>query len=152
MKRGTFKTRRLILREITSNDYEVWFEAYVHRKTSQSKWYSGPLPPEKCSRKIFKEVMREHHRLAKADDYYCYYIFDRKSGAIVGKIDFDIFVRGTHQFANFGYQIFNQYWGNGYGREAAKCGLSIGFKHLKLNRLEAAINTPEKYSPVQLSI
>lgn len=146
MKRGIFKTRRLILRAITSTDYDAWFDAYVHRKPAQSKWDSGPLPKRKCSRSVFKKVMKEHERLAKTDDYYRYYIFNKKSGAIVGQIDFDIFVRSTHQFANFGYQIFNQHWGNGYGQEAAKCGLLIGFKHLKLNRLEAAINIDNKKS------
>lgn len=146
MKREIFKTRRLILRGITPTDYDVWLDAYVNRKPVQNKWDSGPSSVKECSRSVFKKVMNEHERLAKDDDYYRYYIFDKKSGAIVGQIDFDIFVRSTHQFANFGYQIFNQHWGNGYGQEAAKCGLLIGFKHLKLNRLEAAINLDNKKS------
>ncbi|MBK9324762.1 MAG: GNAT family N-acetyltransferase [Bdellovibrionaceae bacterium] len=146
MKREVFKTRRLILRAITSTDYDVWFDAYVHRKPVQSKWDSGPASAKECSRRVFNKVMKEHERLAKADDYYRYYIFIKKSGAIVGQIDFDIYVRSTHQFANFGYQIFNQHWEKGYGREAAERGLMIGFKHLKLNRLEAAINLDNKKS------
>lgn len=150
MKREIFKTRRLILRAITSGDYNVWFDAYVNRKPAQSKWDSGPLPKKECSRSVFKKLMRRLEQLAKDDDYYRYYIFNKKSGAIVGQIDFDIYVRSTHQFSNFGYQIFNQHWGNGYGREAAKLGLLIGFKYLKLNRLEAAINLDNKKS-IQLA-
>jgi RimJ/RimL family protein N-acetyltransferase len=42
--------------------------------------------------------------------------------------------------ANFGYQVHNCYWGKGYGREAAKAALKIGFSQLCLNRLEAAID------------
>lgn len=146
MKRGVFKTRRLILREILSQDFEVWFDAYVNRLPAKSKWDSGPMPAKKCSRKVFQKVMKEHQQLAKKDDYYRYYVFEKKTGAIVGQIDFDIFVRSTHQFANFGYQIYNRHWRNGYGKEASQAGLKIGFKHLKLNRLEAAINLDNRKS------
>lgn len=83
---------------------------------------------------------------AKADDSYWYAIFEKHDGSLIGYIDFDIFARGVHQFANFGYQIFNRHWGQGYGREAAAAGLRIGFQHLKLNRLEAAINLDNKKS------
>jgi len=150
MKMEISKTRRLVLRAITSNDYNVWFDAYVNRRPVQSKWDSGPLSKKECSRSAFKKLMKRLEQLAKADDYYRYYIFNKKSGAIVGQIDFDIYVRSTHQFSNFGYQIFNQHWENGYGCEAAKHGLLIGFKHLKLNRLEAAINLDNKKS-IQLA-
>lgn len=146
MKRGIFKTKRLILREITLKDFEVWFDAYVNRLPAKNKWDSGPIHEKKCSRKVFQKVMKEHQILAKTDDYYRYYVFEKKTGAIVGQIDFDIFVRSTHQFANFGYQIYNRHWGHGYGVEASEAGLKIGFKHLKLNRLEAAINLDNRKS------
>lgn len=146
MKRGIFKTERLVLKEIKPKDFEVWFDAYVNRLAAKSKWDSGPMPAKKCSRKVFLKVLKEHQRLAKTDDYYRYYIFEKETGAIVGQIDFDIFVRSTHQFANFGYQIYNRHWGKGYGKEASAEGLKIGFKHLKLNRLEAAINLDNKKS------
>lgn len=64
----------------------------------------------------------------------------------MGFIDFDIFLRSTHQFANFGYVIHNTHWGRGFGQEAARAGLRIGFEKLKLNRLEAAINLDNKKS------
>ncbi len=146
MKREIFKSRRLILRALTSKDYDVWFNAHVDRLSAQSKWDEGPLPAKKCSRAVFKRIVKKQKRLAKMDDYYCFYLFTKESGEMVGYIDFNIFVRGTHQFANFGYQIYNRYWRKGYGKEAAQKGLLIGFNHLKLNRLEAAINLDNKVS------
>ncbi|AGH95930.1 GNAT family N-acetyltransferase [Pseudobdellovibrio exovorus] len=146
MRRGLFKTRRLILRAINSKDYDVWFDAYVNRLPQKSRWDAPPLSADKCTRKIFQKVLKEHEQLAKVDDYYRYYLFEKKTGAIVGQVDFDIFVRSTHQFANFGYQIYNRHWGKKLGKEAATMGLKIGFKHLKLNRLEAAINLDNKKS------
>ncbi len=146
MKRNIFKTKRLILRRLKTADYKAWFDAYVNSNPEKNRWDRGPMSAKDCTRKIFKQVMTKQEKLAKKDDYYRYYIFEKKSKAIVGFIDFDIFVRGTHQFANFGYQIFNRHWGKGYGQEAAAMGLKIGFKNLKLNRLEAAINLDNKKS------
>lgn len=146
MKRNIFKTKRLILRSLKSVDYKVWFEAYVNSEPEKNRWDIGPLRAKDCTRTIFKLVMNTQKKRAEKDDYYRYYIFEKKSGAIIGFIDFDIFVRSTHQFANFGYQIFNRHWGEGYGQEAAAMGLKIGFKNLNLNRLEAAINLDNKKS------
>lgn len=146
MRRLEFKTKRLVLRALKKSDYDVWFDAYVNGLPQKSRWDRAPMDPKKCSLKWFDKVKKEHEDIAKKDDYYRYYAFEKKTGAIVGLIDFDIFVRGVHQTANFGYQIFNRHWGKGYGQEAASAGLKIGFKQLKLNRLEAAVNTDNKKS------
>lgn len=146
IKRVETKTRRLVLRALKSSDYKAWYDAYVNPKPKQSKWDRGPLDPKLCTRRWFNKIRKEHQDLARKDDYYRYYVFEKKSGAIVGQIDFDIFVRGSHQFANFGYQIYNRHWGKGYGQEAAQAGLRMGFKQLKLNRLEAAINLDNRKS------
>lgn len=146
MKREAFKTKKLILRPLKFTDYDEWFDCYVNSLPAQSKWDIKPRKVKDCTKAIFKKVMAEHQKLAATDDYYRYYVFENNTCAIVGQIDFDIFVRSTHQFANFGYQIYNRHWGKGYGQEASAAGLKIGFKKLKLNRLEAAINLDNKKS------
>jgi RimJ/RimL family protein N-acetyltransferase len=146
MKRFPVRTRRLILRPVQLNDYEAWFDAYVNGLPKQTKWDCEPVKPKRCTRKIFYKLKRQYDSLAEKDDYYRYYVFEKKTGAIVGHIDFDIFLRSTHQFANFGYQIYNRHWGHGFGREAARAGLKIGFRQLRLNRLEAAINLDNRKS------
>lgn len=146
MKLLEVKTPRLTLRPLRKSDYINWHDAYAKGLPKKSKWDQGPLESKKCTKKVFEKVKNKLDRLAKKDDYYRFYVFEKKSGAIVGQIDFDIFVRSTHQFCNFGYQIFNRYWGKGYGQEASAAGLRIGFKQLKLNRLEAAINLDNKKS------
>jgi [ribosomal protein S5]-alanine N-acetyltransferase len=139
------RTRRLVLRSLKASDYAAWFDAYANRLAKQNEWDSGPVPARRCSRLIFKRLMKKLSNLARADDYYRYGVFERKSGKLVGQIDIDVFVRGSHQFANFGYQMYNRHWGLGYGQEAAAAGLRAGFR-LKLNRLEAAINFTNKKS------
>ena len=146
MKRLEVRTRRLILRPLMPSDYTAWSDAYTKGLPQQNKWDRDPYDPKKWNRKWFNTMRREHERLAQADDYYRYYVFEKRSRTLLGQIDFNIFARDTHQFANFGYQIFNRHWGHGYGREAAKAGLKIGFRQLKLNRLEAAINLDNRKS------
>jgi [ribosomal protein S5]-alanine N-acetyltransferase len=146
MIRKTHKTKRLILRPLQKSDYDVWFDAYANCLPKKSKWDRGPLERKLCTRKWFIKTKKKLEQLAKKDDYYRYYIFEKSTGRIIGLIDFDIFVRSTHQFANFGYQIYNRHWGKGYGIEASLKGLQIGFRDLKLNRLEAAINLDNRKS------
>ncbi len=65
------------------------------------------MKASQSTKKWFNKVKNEHEKLAKRDDYYRHYVFEKKTGAIVGQ---------------------------------------IGFKHLCLNRLEAAINLDNKIS------
>lgn len=146
LKLKTINTRRLTLRVLTAKDYKAWFDGYTHRNPAQSKWDSGPRAKKDCTKAIFLKLVQRLKRFAKEDDYYRLYVFEKKSGKIVGEVDFDIYVRSTHQFSNFGYQIYNRYWRKGYGQEAALAGLKVGFKDLKLNRLEAAINLDNRKS------
>ncbi|WP_293931173.1 GNAT family N-acetyltransferase [Iodobacter sp.] len=138
--RRAVKTARLTLRSLKPSDYPLWFDALVNRVPLQSKWDLGPVEPEKCTPADFIHLIKRHKEMAKKDDWYFYGVFENHTGQLIGHVDFDIFSRNTHQFANFGYQLYNRHWGLGYGQEAAAAGLKIGFKQLKLNRLEAAIN------------
>lgn len=146
MIRKEVRTRRLTLRPLKVSDYSNWYDCWVNRLESQSEWDSGPKPANKCTKAQFVKLIARHKKLAKNDDYYWFGVFEKKTGHLVGGIDIDVFVRSTHQFANFGYVIYNRYWGYGYGQEAAAAGLRIGFKQLKLNRLEAAINLHNRKS------
>lgn len=139
-------TKRLILRPLKPSDYSNWFDCWVNGLPSQNRWDSGPKSSRQCSKAIFMKLIFKHKKLANDDDYYWFGVFERKSGNLIGGIDFDIFTRSAHQFCNFGYVIYNRHWGQGYGQEAAAAGLRIGFKQLKLNRLEAAINLDNRKS------
>jgi len=142
----SYKTKRLIIRPLELSDYEAWVDAYVNGYEKSSKWDRSPKSLKKCDHETFTKLYNRLNDLASKDDYYRFTIFEKDTLTILGEIDFDIYVRSTHQFANFGYFIFNRYWGLGYGLESSSCGLKIGFKELKLNRLEAAINLDNKKS------
>lgn len=98
------------------------------------------MDAKKCSKGDFRKIMRRHERMAKQDRCYVYGAFDKKTGTLIGVVDIFVIVRDHYQMGNLGYQIHNRYWGKGYGKEATYAALKIGFRDLKLNRLEAAIN------------
>lgn len=140
MKRKQFATRRMILRPYRLSDYPTWRDAYVNCLPKRNKYDKGPLAREKCSLREFRKIMTRHERMAKADRVYVYGAFLKSSGVLVGVVDVFVIVRDCYQMGNLGYQIHNRYWGRGYGKEAAIGALKIGFSHLKLNRLEAAVD------------
>lgn len=146
MRRPTIETKRLILRPLRKSDYWTWYESNVECAPKKNKWDTGPRKPETCTRKWFDKIRKRHQDLAKNDDYYFFGAFEKSTGRLVGHVDIDVFVRSTHQFANFGYYLHNPYYGKGYGQEAAAAGLQIGFQYLKLNRLEAAVNLDNRKS------
>ena len=146
MKQKEVRTDRLIIRPLKLSDYSVWLEVVTNSLPAHNRWDKGPLPKSKRTLSQFKKLVTKYNAAAKMDDSYWYGVFEKKTGLLVGAIDFDIFKRSTHQFANFGYSIYNRYWGQGFGPEAALAGLKIGFTQLSLNRLEAAINLDNKKS------
>jgi hypothetical protein len=91
-------------------------------------------------------IVKRHRELAKKDDWYFWGLFEKDSRKLVGHIDFDIFTRNEQQFANFGYYLHNQFYGYGYGLEAAAMGLRIAFSFLKKNQ-----DTPRLVSSPKLT-
>lgn len=140
MKKNEFRTRRLFIRPLKMSDYPQWRAGVMSGLAKQDKWDREPLTKKEASKARFQKLVSQIRQMAKMDDVYIFSVFEKRSGKLIGTIDFDVFIRACHQFANFGYFISNTHRGMGYGQEAARAGLTIGFKHLKLNRLEAAIN------------
>lgn len=140
------KTKRLVLRDLDLNDYEEWFRYSVKRTPSRNSWDLKPHGASRCTRGNFKKGRQTSFDKIKNDKAYRLWIFTKKDHVLIGQIDFHIYERGHLEFANFGYAVHSDYWGHGYGREAALAGLFYGFKHLKLNRLEAAIDPKNKKS------
>jgi ribosomal-protein-alanine N-acetyltransferase len=122
------------------SDYSAWYRAFVECGPAKNKWASSPKKPEQNTREVLKRVLAKRKQLAKKDEYYRVQAFEKKTGEMVGHFDFEIYARRALQFANFGYLLHNPYWGKGYATEMCAAALQIGFKHLKLHRLEGSIN------------
>ncbi|MBH46914.1 MAG: hypothetical protein CME71_01950 [Halobacteriovorax sp.] len=141
MKRNSYTTKRLEIRAYTLKDYKAWFEAYTESLPKSSKHDVEPYLASECSKQVFKTFVVKHRELAKIDRTYIWGIYDKKSGVQVGTIDIHILVRDELQKANLGYRIFNRYWRKGFAKEAVKKICKEALIDLKLNRLEAVIDS-----------
>lgn len=66
--------------------------------------------------------------------------------AAPGNIDLSTIRRGEYQWAILGYEIHNQHWKQGFGKEAVRAALIAGFETLGYHRIEAAINIDNQAS------
>lgn len=141
-----YKTPRLIIRPFKLSDYKVWSEGLRLRGPARDKFDLGPPPETKLTKDYFKIVVARYQKAAKADQFFMYGLFDRKTGACVGSLDLYVIQRMPMLWGNLGYQIHNHRAGQGLGKEAAKMGLKIGFQDLQFHRIEASIEPAHKAS------
>lgn len=101
------------------------------------------------TKREFKKVLASQSQRRKDDTFYSLGVFDA-SGALVGAVSLMEVARGVSHSAYLGYRIFNTHWSLGYGKEAVQAVLDIGFKDLKLHRIEAGIE-PRNIRSIKLA-
>ncbi len=117
------KTKRLIIRPLKISDYKKSFA-------------------DQCSFDFFKKMIKKYQNFREEKIYYNFGIFEKKSGQLVGELDFDV----KNKKASIGYAIFEEHWYQGFGREAVKEAIQYGFKKLKLEEIFAKIGFDNKKS------
>lgn len=144
------KTNRLELRPFKTSDYDSWVRQSNGRRKKQNRFDRRPTPKHLLGRKYYNAWLKKMNRLAEIDCLYTFGIFEKKSGDCVGTVNFTIISRLKLQFANTGYEVSNQYWGNGYAVEALKALTGPVMRILKLHRIEAGIE-PDNTSSIKVA-
>lgn len=134
------RSQRLEMRPLELSDYEAWKQGQLNRKPKQNKYDKGPPPENTLSRDYLKRWIRANRKAVKRDIVYAFAIFNKSTNEFLGHVSFGIIHRGPYQFANLGYELNNQYWGQGFAQEAVKASTHFIFKKTKLHRVEAGIN------------
>ncbi|MCY7321391.1 MAG: GNAT family N-acetyltransferase [Phormidesmis sp. CAN_BIN36] len=142
----TIATERLILRSQQPSDYECWLAGFAGRSPSQHQYDDGLVSLEHCDREWFTALCQRHQQQALADQVFVFGIFDRQTEQHLGNIDLSTMRRGDYQWAILGYEIHNQHWKQGFGKEAVRAALIAGFDRLDYHRIEAAINLDNQAS------
>ena len=135
-----FKTKRLIIRPLSSSDYANWKEAFSSLKPKKNRWDWENLPKKSLTKISFLKSVKQLNRDIENDITYRLAVFEKKSGALIGHTFLMDISRGIFQNAYLGYQIFNPYWGQGFGQEMVEGTVLLAFKSLKLHRVEAGIS------------
>lgn len=139
-------TERLILRPQQPSDYEDWYAGFSGRMESQHQYDDGLVSLEHCDRQWFTSLCQRHQQEALSDLFFIFGIFDRNTRQHFGNIDLSTIKRENYQWAVIGYEIHNQYWRKGIGKEAVRAALIAGFESLGYHRIEAIINLDNQAS------
>ena len=136
----TIDTERLILRPQQPSNYETWYAGFSGRLPKQHQYDDGLVSLAHCDRQWFADLCQRHQQQALTDQVFVFGIFSRQTAQYLGNIDLSTIRRREHQWAILGYEIHNQHWRQGFGREAVRAILIAGFETLGYHRIEAAIN------------
>lgn len=145
MKYLVRKTPRLVVRPLHLKDFTAWREAHLAMAKPKNIWDLGARSRRRLTLPQFRKILRSLSDRQKRDVFYDFGVFE-KNGALVGHASVMEVARGISQTAFLGYSIYNGYWGKGYAKEAVRAVLDIGFRDLKLHRLEAGIEPGNKRS------
>lgn len=139
------KTRRLVIRPLEVKDYAAWKEANLRMGKPQNTWDLGPRSPDALRKSDYRSILRAQAEKRKRDYFYDLAVFN-KSGQLIGGVSLMEVSRAISQSCFLGYRIFNGHWGQGYAKEAAQAVIDIGFRDLKLHRIEAGIEPNNRRS------
>ncbi|MGM0847018.1 MAG: GNAT family N-acetyltransferase [Bacillota bacterium] len=140
------ETERLIVRPLTKEDYIVWLKGFNDRMPSQYRHDQGKLNMIDCTESWFAHLVEKHQSLAMEDTAYVFGVFHKMDGKHLGMIDFSTLARQDFQWGRIGYTIHNQFWGQGFGKEAVKGALTMAFSDMNYHRIEAHINLDNQNS------
>ena len=131
-KQPILKTERLILRPYTLDDAPE-LQRLIGERDVAATLMSVPHPyPDGAAEEW---INKQPERAEKGEFQFA--ITHRAEGYLIGGIGFHAIEREAER-AEIGYWIAKQYWGLGYGTEAARHVVKFGFYIMKLNRIHAA--------------
>lgn len=139
------KTRRLVIRPLEAKDYAAWKDANLRMSKPQNIWDLGPRSPDALKKSDYRRILRDQAEKRKRDYFYHLAVFN-KSGQLIGGVSLMEVSRAISQTCFLGYRIFNGHWGRGYAKEAVQAIIDIGFRDLKLHRIEAGIEPNNRRS------
>jgi [ribosomal protein S5]-alanine N-acetyltransferase len=132
------ETGRTILREITMEDVDPFFEMdsdpEVHR-------YLGTQPV--TSRDQIVETINYVRRQYIDNGIGRWAIVDKSTNLFIGWTGLKLVkdqINNQTNYYDLGYRLIRRYWGLGYATETALASLSYGFDKLNLNEIIATVN------------
>lgn len=134
------ETDRLILRPLENRDYEKWLEGFHGTRPQQYKYDSPKMDLTEWTQEKFNDVVQRHEELAARDEGYILSVFRKSDSKHIGMVGFWTLMRREFQWGFVEYRFHNQYWKQGYGKEAVKEGLNVACHNLGFHRIEAHIN------------
>jgi [ribosomal protein S5]-alanine N-acetyltransferase len=125
-------TDHLILREYQATDF-TGVHAYASAPETVNFMTWGPNTPEDTHK--FIQLAISHQRADPRRDFQ-FIVALQTNNQIIGGCGIHI-RRPENRGAEFGYAFHRDFWGQGYGTEAAAALLKFGFEKLNIHRIAA---------------
>lgn len=123
---------RVALRYLCLQDYEELTALHQESAEMLARWMPGPPI---VTYEAFVGYLSRFDGTVNEGFLIC----RRDTGAIVGRVDVNNIVRGTHQSGTIGYSAFASTTGRGYMTEGLRLLVRHAFGEMELHRLEANI-------------
>lgn len=117
---------------VVEADAEALFPLIYHSSVTEMLIWDGPSSLEE-----FRDAMRDRAEQTRAGTLHAYTIVQESDGAAVGMIR--IAPDASNLSGDIGLWIGAAYHGRGYGTEAIRQVVEIGFEQVGLHRLEARV-------------
>ena len=123
-------TPRLVLRPYETHDIEALHNILSDNKTMS--FWPAPFTIEQTSRWIERSS-----KSYRENQFGRFAVELKESGKLIGDCGILLSELDGKQENDLGYIIHGNYWGRGYGTEAARASLDYAFKKLGLSRIAA---------------
>lgn len=127
------ETKRLLLRKVTSEDA---MSIYKYLSNKEVMKYVG-LEPYKSVEDTLDEIAWYQSILEKKTGIR-WGITLKGKGEVIGSCGF-LNTSSQHYRSEIGFELSNEYWGQGIASEAIQAVIQYGFENFELNRIEALI-------------
>lgn len=135
------ETQTIVIRPAREDDFITIRDGLKGQGIQQNKYDDEELELTNNYTEVFhKNNIESLKHYAKSDKAYLFRVFKKKDGRYIGGVIIKTILRKDFQWAEIGYWLLNQYWGNGYGIEMVKAAIDVAFHELGFHRVEAHIN------------
>ena len=118
-----FETERLILREITQEDFDSWYEILADAETM--KHYPAPYDAAGVQRWIDWTLNNYAQH-----GFGLWAVILKETGEFIGDCGITMQMINGQQLPEIGYHLNKTYWRKGYGSEAARKCMDYAFESL----------------------
>lgn len=128
-----FQTNRLLVRELTPNDFEPFHEMQSNFNVMQ--YASGKANSKEENEADLKKVLG--HYQEENNGFWVWAIERKSDGAFIGTAA--IIVDDKNE-GEIGYRLLEKHWGNGYASEILKDLIDYGFEMMQLKVVHANVD------------
>ncbi|HEX4947320.1 MAG TPA: GNAT family N-acetyltransferase [Blastocatellia bacterium] len=126
------ETERLLLRELTPDDFDAMFEIFGDAETM--RYY-----PQVYSREMLEAAMQRQFASYAENGYGLWAMILKRENQFIGDCGLLHQEVDGAQELEVGYHVNRQYWGQGFAPEAAKACFDCGFNTLGRKRMISMI-------------